>query len=147
MGSIRVLAAVEMDIVIFIVDYDAAVRAAVSMLLRSCGWQASAWAEAGEFLRALDSSRPSCVLLDLQLPSMNGVSLHRELVDRGIEVPVIFLTTVGDHPLVEQALQNGAATILSKPFRANDLIEAISVAIPGPGQQGPMGLLPESPLA
>ena len=124
--------ALEMAPKIFIVDDDAAVRSGISLLVRSCGWEPMACASATELFETIGEGSPACLLLDLQMPGMDGVSVQRELVRQGFDVPVIYTTTLSDHPLVEQAITNGARQVISKPFRPDALIDAIAKVIDPP---------------
>lgn len=117
---------------IVIVDDDDAVRSAVSLLVKSCGWRPLACASAKELFEAVAAQWPACVLLDLHLPDMDGVSVQRELIRRGFDVPVVYISAFSDHPLVTRAVQNGTCRVVSKPFQVDDLIEAVSRAIKPP---------------
>lgn len=119
----------ETAITICIVDDDDAVRSGVSLLVRSCGWEPMSFAGGAEFLAAIAERWPACVLLDLQMPGMDGLSVLRELVRMGFSAPVIVTTAFRDHPLAEKALQNGALRVISKPFRPDELIDAITSAV------------------
>jgi len=112
-----------------IVDDDAAVRSAVSLLVQSCGWEPISYAGGAEFLAAVAERWPACVLLDLQMPGMDGLTVQRELIRRGFSAPVIVTTAFSDHPSVEKALQNGALRVISKPFRPRELIDAIASVV------------------
>ena len=114
---------------IIIVDDDDAVRSAVSLLVRSCGWSPLACASAEELFEAVAEQWPACVLLDLHMPGMDGVSIQRELIRRGLDVPVVYFSAFTDHPLVNRAVQNGTRQVVSKPFQTDELVEAISRAI------------------
>ncbi len=117
---------------VFIVDDDAAVRSAVSLLVKSCGWRPLACASAEELFEAVAGQWPACVLLDLHMSDMDGVSVQRELARRGVDVPVVYISAYSDHPLVTRAVRNGACQVVSKPFQTDDLVEAISRAIKPP---------------
>lgn len=112
-----------------IVDGDSAVRSAVSLLVQSCGWEPASFAGGDEFLAAVTDAWPACVLLDLHMPGKDGLAVQRELAHRGFRVPVIFTTIFNDHPLVEKALELGAFQVISKPFRPDELIDAIASAV------------------
>lgn len=110
---------------VFIVDDDAAVRSAVSLLVRSCGWEPKAFASAEAFLANPTDDGPACLVLDLKMPTMDGVALQRELSRKGIALPVIIVTAYSDEPLARRAVERGAAAVISKPFHADELIETI----------------------
>ena len=112
-----------------IVDSDAAVRSAVSLLVRSCGWEPASFAGGAQFLAAVTDAWPACALLDLHMPGMDGLSVQRELTRRGFNLPVIFTTIFHDHPLVEKALEMGAFRVIPKPFRPDELTDAIASAV------------------
>jgi two-component system response regulator FixJ len=114
---------------VFVVDDDAAVRDSVGELVRSVGISARLFASAQEFLDAYDPNAPGCLVLDLRLPGMSGLELHRELVGRGIETPTIFLTAYADIPTAVNALQQGAVDFVEKPFRGQPLLDSINRAI------------------
>ncbi|MDX1513438.1 MAG: response regulator [Gammaproteobacteria bacterium] len=114
---------------VYIVDDDAAVRTAVSLLIRSCGWEPVACSSAAELFALIGDHWPTCILLDLEMPDMDGVSVQQELRRRGVHVPVIVITTLGDHPLVDRAHANGAHSVISKPFGPLDLMDVIAGVI------------------
>lgn len=119
----------EMVTIVCIVDDDAAVRSAVSLLVQSCGWKSISCGSGADFLAAIGEQSPACVLLDLQMPGMDGLTVQRELIRRGFSAPVIVTTAFSDHPSVEKALQNGALRVISKPFRPRELIDTIASAV------------------
>ena len=114
---------------IFIVDDDPAVRSALSLLVTSCGWQPRPCASAEEFLQAYSQERGACLLLDLKMPGMSGVELQKRLGELDINLPTIVVTAYKDHPLADRARQAGARAIIGKPFRNQDLIDAIEAAL------------------
>lgn len=114
---------------IFVVDDDAAVRRSLSRLLRSAGWNAEAFASAGELLQRAPISGPGCVLLDVQMPGMNGLELHERMAVVGIALPVVFLTGKGDIPMSVQAMKHGAVDFLVKPVEEAVLFQALDDAI------------------
>jgi|SRR5580658_2786802 FixJ family two-component response regulator len=114
---------------VFIVDDDRGVRRAVQDLVESVGLQAESFATAQEFLSKNRSSDPSCLVLDVRLPQMGGLEFQRMLADRGIQIPIIFITAHGDIPMSVRALKSGAVEFLTKPFRDQDLLEAIQQAL------------------
>lgn len=114
---------------VFIVDDDAAVRSAVSLLVKSCGWSPLACANPEELFDAVTRQSPACVLLDLHMPEMDGESVQRELVRRGYDVPIVFISAISDHPLANRVARNGHCEVISKPFQVDELIRAISMAV------------------
>ena len=114
---------------VFIVDDDASLRQAIHDLVESVGLRAQSFASGEDFLRAKHTSRPSCLVLDVRLPQMNGLDFQRRLVETGVEIPVIFITAHGDIPMSVRALKSGAVEFLTKPFRDQDLLDAIHQAL------------------
>src|SRR5688572_8486894 len=114
---------------LYIVDDDPAVREALGSLVRSLGFQVRLFASAGEFLDCPRPAVPSCLVLDVRLPGLSGLDLQRQLVDGGIHIPIIFMTGHGDVPMSVRAMKAGAVEFLSKPFRDQDLLDAITQAI------------------
>jgi len=114
---------------VFIVDDDAGLRQAIHDLVESVGLRAQSFASGEDFLRAKHISRPSCLVLDVRLPQMNGLDFQRRLVETGVEIPVIFITAHGDIPMSVRALKSGAVEFLTKPFRDQDLLDAIHQAL------------------
>ena len=114
---------------VFIVDDDAGLRQAIHDLVESVGLRAQSFASGEDFLRAKHTSRPSCLVLDVRLPQMNGLDFQRRLVETGVEIPVIFITAHGDIPMSVRALKSGAVEFLTKPFRDQDLLDAIHQAL------------------
>lgn len=114
---------------VFIVDDDAAVRQAVTLLVQSLGLRAQAYASAEAFLDAYDPSSDGCLVLDLHMPGMNGVELQQELSARGVRIPVIVITAYKDDPLTVRAQEAGALTVLYKPFKRDVLLRSIESAL------------------
>lgn len=112
-----------------IVDDDEGMRFAYGMLLGAEGWETAEYPDARSFLVGDSPSRPGCVLLDFQMPLMNGVELYREMRTRGIRLPVIFLTAHGDIDLAVQSMKDGAIDFLSKPADEARLLSAIAGAV------------------
>ena len=106
--------------IIAIVDDDAAVRTAVSMLVRAFGWEPRAYDSAEAFLDAREEGA-DCLVVDLRMPGMSGVDLQRELTSRGSTVPMLMVTAHGDGPLADAARKAGALVVLGKPFREQEL--------------------------
>jgi FixJ family two-component response regulator len=114
---------------VFVVDDDAPMRDALSSLIRSVGLRVEIFSSAREFLRAKASDGPACLVLDVRLPGLSGMDLHRELIAADNPIPVIFITGHGDIPMSVRAMKAGAAEFLTKPFHDQDLLDAIQQAI------------------
>ena len=114
---------------IYVVDDDSAVRAAISMLVRTCGWEAVPCEDAEEFLRRYVPGDNQCLVVDLRMPGMSGVGLQRELRSRGDELPVIVVTAHHDQPEAHEAYAMGAWAVLGKPFKDEDLLQRIQGAL------------------
>src|SRR5260221_2355661 len=114
---------------IYVVDDDVSVREALGSLIRSAGLSVKTFASAQEILASLRKELPSCLVLDIQLPDINGFELQQELATKDIQVPIIFLTGHGDIPMSVRAIKAGALEFLTKPFEDEDLLEAIRSAI------------------
>jgi len=114
---------------VFIVDDDRSMRQAIQDLVESVGLRAEAYATAQEFLRRQRTSDPSCLVLDVRLPQMSGLDFQRQLADTGVQIPIIFITAHGDIPMSVRALKSGAVEFLTKPFRDQDLLDAIQQAL------------------
>ncbi|GAA0546241.1 response regulator transcription factor [Rheinheimera aquimaris] len=115
--------------IVYILDDDPAVRDSLSSLLRSVGLQASVFASVTEFQQTSLAAVPSCLILDVRLQFANGLDFHRQLVAEGIDLPVIFITGHGDIPMTVKAMKSGAVDFLAKPFREQDLLDAIALAL------------------
>ncbi len=116
--------------VVFIVDDDAGVRNAVSLLVESAGLHARAYPSAEAFLQGYSPDSDGCLVLDLHLSGMNGVELQQALAARHIDIPVIVITAYKDHPLAARAKEVGAVTVLYKPFKQDVLLRTIESALP-----------------
>ncbi len=119
----------ESEATIFVVDDDPGVRQSLEMLIRAIGQSVETYASAGEFLDAYTAERPGCLVLDLRMPGMSGLELQEELGSRGSNLPVIFITAHGDVPTAVDAVKGGAIDFIQKPFRDQDLIEKIELAL------------------
>ena len=117
------------DPVVFVVEDDAAVREALSSLIRSVGLRVEVFSSAREFLHAKMPVAPACLVLDVRLPGLSGMDLQRELTSVNNLIPIIFITGHGDIPMSVRAMKAGAAEFLTKPFRDEDLLDAIRQAI------------------
>ena len=115
--------------VVFVIDDDASMRNAVSRLLNAVGLTVQTFASAREFLGESLPDVPGCAVLDVRLPGLSGLDLQREMVERGIHIPVIFITGHGDIPMSVQAMKAGAVEFLTKPFRDQDLLDAVRSGI------------------
>jgi len=114
---------------VFIIDDDSGVRQAVQDLVESVGLRAESFATGQEFLNRKRTSDPSCLVLDVRLPQMSGLDFQRKLADFGMQIPIIFITAHGDIPMSVRALKMGAVEFLTKPFRDQDLLDAIQQAL------------------
>jgi len=115
--------------IVYVVDDDRAIRESLESLLRSVGFRVSVFASGAEFLETKREDSPSCLILDVRLPGLGGLDLQSEISRSGIEVPVIFITGHGDIPMTVRAMKAGAIEFLTKPFREQDLLDAIAQAI------------------
>jgi FixJ family two-component response regulator len=114
---------------VFVVDDDASVRAAIQGMLKSVGLRSEVFGSAQEFLRSKRHDGPSCLVLDVRLPGVSGLEFQRELAGAGIRIPIIFITGHGDIPMTVRAMKLGAVEFLTKPFRDQDLLDAIQQAL------------------
>ena len=114
---------------VFIIDDDRGMRQAIHDLVESVGLRAESFASGEEFLGVKQMVRPSCLVLDVRLPQMSGLDFQRRLVEKGVEIPIIFVTAHGDIPMSVRALKSGAVEFLTKPFRDQDLLDAIQQAL------------------
>jgi FixJ family two-component response regulator len=114
---------------VFVIDDDTAVREALQSLLRSVGLRVATFASAREFLTSQRPDAPACLVLDVRLPGLSGLDLQRELAAVEIDLPIIFITGHGDIPMSVQAMKAGAVEFLTKPFRDQDLLDAIAQAL------------------
>jgi FixJ family two-component response regulator len=114
---------------VFVVDDDAAVRASIQGLLTSVGLASACFGTTQAFLDGDRPDGPSCLVLDVRLPGVNGLDFQRELADAGVQIPIIFITGHGDIPMTVKAMKSGAVEFLTKPFRHQDLLDAIYQAL------------------
>ena len=117
------------DSIVYVVDDDFSVREAIKSLIRSVGLRVETFGTAQEFLKSARPDAPGCVVLDVRLPGLSGLDLQRELAANGINLPVIFITGHGDIPMSVRAMKAGALEFLTKPFRDQDLLDAIQQAL------------------
>lgn len=115
--------------IVFVVDDDASVCLSLKRLLRSIGLEARTFASAQEFLRGERPNTPGCLILDVRLPGLGGLDLQEELAAEKIDLPIVFITGHGDIPMSVRAMKAGAVEFLTKPFREQDLLEAIQRGI------------------
>jgi len=114
---------------VFIIDDDASVCASIRGLLHSVGISSESFSSPQEFISQGAAIRPGCLVLDVRLPGINGLEFQRKLAESGIEIPTIFITAHGDVPMSVKAMKSGAVEFLTKPFRAQDLLDAINQAL------------------
>jgi FixJ family two-component response regulator len=114
---------------VFVVDDDDGVRESIQGLLKSASLQSACFRTAEEFLRSKRPDGPSCLVLDVTLPGVNGLDLQRELIDAGVRIPIIFITGHGDIPMTVKAMKSGAVEFLTKPFLDQELLDAIHQAL------------------
>jgi len=119
----------ETEAVVFIVDDDAPTRQSLKNLLRSIGLRAELFASAQEFLQSKRPDLPACLVLDVRLPGLSGLDLQKRTAEAGIDIPIIFITGYGDIPMTVRAMKAGAVEFLTKPFRDQDLLDAIQQAL------------------
>jgi len=115
--------------IVFVVDDDASVRLAMDSLIRSVGLRVQSFGSAADFLRYERPDAPACLILDVRLPGLSGLDLQGDLAAAGIEIPIIFITGHGDIPMSVQAMKRGAIEFLTKPFRDQQLLDAMQLAI------------------
>ena len=117
------------DAIVFVVDDDLSIREAIQSLVSLEGLRVETFASAQDFLRRNRPDLPGCVVLDVELPGLSGLDLQRELAAHGITLPIIFITGYGDIPMSVRAMKAGATEFLTKPFRDQDLLNAIQQAL------------------
>lgn len=115
--------------VVIIVDDDAGIRASLDSLFRSVGLETRLFASPAELLGGLLPDRPGCIVLDVRLPGVSGLDLQSQLVRQGIRHPIIFMTGHGDIPMSVRAMKAGAVDFLAKPFRDQDMLDAVTAAL------------------
>jgi FixJ family two-component response regulator len=119
----------ESDAIVFVVDDDAAVRRSLENLFRSVGLRVEAFASAQEFLRSKRLDVPGCLVLDVRLPGLSGLDLQKRITEAHLDIPIVFITGHGDIPMTVRAMKAGAVEFLTKPFRDQDLLDAIQEAL------------------
>jgi len=115
--------------IVFVVDDDVSVRESLESLIRCAGWEPETFASAQEFLSRPRVLAPSCLVLDVRLPGISGLDVQHQLAEAGVQLPVIFITGHGDIPMTVKAMKSGAVEFLTKPFRDQDLLDAIQQAL------------------
>jgi FixJ family two-component response regulator len=115
--------------IVFVVDDDVSVREALELMISSAGWKPEIFASAKEFLSRPRANAPSCLVLDVNLPDLNGLDLQMRVADDRIDMPIIFITGYGDVPMTVRAMKAGAIEFLTKPFSDDALVGAIRHAI------------------
>ncbi|HXN27158.1 MAG TPA: response regulator transcription factor [Candidatus Acidoferrales bacterium] len=115
--------------IVFVVDDDAGMRASIAGLLKSAGLRSECFGAAEDFLRSNRPDVPSCLVLDVSLPGINGLEFQHKLADAGVQIPIIFITGHGDIPMTVKAMKSGAVEFLTKPFEGRDLLDAIQQAL------------------
>ena len=114
---------------VFVIDDDESIREALNSLIRSVGLSVATFASARDFLQSSRPDVPSCLILDVRMPGLSGLDLQRDLADANIHIPIIFITGHGDIPMSVRAMKAGAVEFLTKPFRDQDLLDAIQQAL------------------
>lgn len=114
---------------VFVVDDDSSIRNAIQGLLKSVGLRSESFASPKEFLARRPADSPCCLVLDVRLPGLNGLEFQKQLMDSGSDIPIIFITGHGDIPMSVKAMKSGAVEFLTKPFRDQDLLDAIQQAL------------------
>jgi FixJ family two-component response regulator len=114
---------------VFVIDDDASMRESIQGLLKSANLRSESFGAAEEFLRSKRHDGPSCLVLDVGLPGINGLEFQRRLVDAGLLIPIVFITGHGDIPMTVKAMKSGAVEFLTKPFLDQDLLDAIHQAL------------------
>jgi len=119
----------QIDSIVFVIDDDPSIREAIESLIRSVGMHIQTFASAQDFMASTRPDAPACLVLDVRMPGLSGLDLQRELLDSDIRIPIIFITGHGDIPMSVRAMKAGAVEFLTKPFRDQDLLDAISQAL------------------
>jgi FixJ family two-component response regulator len=119
----------EAQSIVFVVDDDASLREALQSLLRSVGLKVELFGSGADFLKNKLPDAPACLVLDIRLPGVSGLDFQAELAKANIQIPIIFITGHGDIPMTVRAMKAGAVEFLTKPFRDQDLLDAVQIAI------------------
>ena len=115
--------------VVFVVDDDASLRSSLKLLISTVGLRVESFASADAFLQKKAPDAPSCLVLDVRLPGLSGLDFQQELAKRNIRIPIVFVTGHGDIPMSVRAMKAGAIEFLAKPFRAQDLLDAVNIGL------------------
>jgi FixJ family two-component response regulator len=118
-----------MQSIVYVVDDEASLRDAIKSLLRSVGLRVEAFGSGAEFLKVKLPDAAACLVLDVRLPGVSGLDFQSELAKAGIHIPIIFITGHGDIPMTVRAMKAGAVEFLTKPFRDQDLLDAVQIAL------------------
>lgn len=118
-----------LEAIVFVIDDDESIREALQSLIRSVGLSVRTFASAQDFLQHQHPDVPACLILDVRMPGLSGLDLQRELTEANIRIPIIFITGHGDIPMSVRAMKAGAIEFLTKPFRDQDLLDAIREAL------------------
>jgi two-component system response regulator FixJ len=124
-----------LDDLIYVVEDDAAMRRSVVFLIESVGWSVRAFASAEDFLQQAAPDQGSCLILDIRMPTMSGLELQQILKSRRIELPIVFITGHGDVALAVQAMKEGAQDFIEKPFKDQQLLDAVAQAVRTSGRR------------
>ena len=119
----------ELQFIVFVIDDDESIRVALTYLFRSMKLATTVFASAPEFLRATLPDVPSCLVLDIRLPGVSGLEFQDDLAKAGIHIPIVFMTGHGDVPMSVKAMKAGAVDFLTKPFRDQDMLDAVTRAL------------------
>jgi FixJ family two-component response regulator len=119
----------DFDACVIVIDDDAEFRASLGRLFRSVGLQSRLFASIAEFIEAEPPGGPTCLVLDVRLPGRSGLDFQRDLAEADIDVPIVFITGFGDIPMSVQAMKGGAIEFLTKPFRDQDLLDAVNIGL------------------
>ena len=119
----------EKEGLVFVIDDDGAMRRSLENLISSVGLEVEGFPSAQEFLRSKRADVPSCLVLDVRLPGLSGLDLQKRMVEAAMEIPIIFITGHGDIPMTVKAMKAGAVEFLTKPFREQDLLDAVQQAL------------------
>ncbi len=122
-------ASAELQPIVFVIDDDASLREALSSLFRSVGLQVKAFTSAAEFLQVKLPDAPTCLVLDVRLPGLSGLDFQAELTKANIDIPIVFMTGHGDIPMTVRAMKAGAVEFLPKPFRDQDMLDAVQLGL------------------
>jgi FixJ family two-component response regulator len=117
------------EAIVFVVDDDEGMRQSLKNLIGSVGLQVNVFASAQEFLRSKLTDVPACLVLDVRLPGLSGLDLQKRMAEADMEIPIVFITGHGDIPMTVRAMKAGAVEFLTKPFRDQDLLDAIQQAL------------------